>query len=143
MVTTLKICSVDPHPMRTAAFVHAHLRGGLWCLLAAEYYPAGFLGVRIFRSHDVPSTYVLIEAWNSAESLETAKQSPAYVVLKRFQRNLTLSILDCGAFAVDHERDVADLAKPDDPAPVTTGCITPPALDPRDHSYSAVQTQTQ
>lgn len=96
MITTLKTCSVDPNPTRTAAFVHAHLRGGLWCLLAAEYYPAGFLGVRIFRSRDTPSTFVLIETWNSAESVEAAKQSPGYAVLNRFQRNLTLSILDCG-----------------------------------------------
>jgi hypothetical protein len=50
MVRTLKICLVDPDPTRTAAFIQVHLRGGLGCLLAAEYYPAGFAGVRIFRS---------------------------------------------------------------------------------------------
>ncbi len=112
MITTLRICSVGPGPTRIAAFVHAHLRGGLWCLLAAEYYPAGFQGVRIFRSCDTHSTFALIEIWNSAESLEAAKRSPAYAVINRFQRNLTLSSLDCGAFAVamagtDNRRDLA------------------------------------
>lgn len=120
MVTTLKICSVDPDPVRTAAFLQAHLRGGLWCLLAAAYYPAGFLGVRIVRRRAAPDTFVLIETWDSPESLVAARSSPAYAVLRRFQRNLTLSILDCGACEVGSDRHAADAAGPDAPAPMTT-----------------------
>jgi hypothetical protein len=147
MVTRLKICFVDPDPTRTAAFIQVHLRGGLWCLLSAEYYPAGFLGLRIFRSRETPSSFALIETWISAESMEAAKQSPAYAVLNRFQRNLTLSTLDCGAFAVatagtDDRRNQAHPARPGDPAPVTTRCTMLPTFDAPMQSHSAFQTQT-
>ena len=100
MVRTLKICFVDPDPIRTQAFLRAHLRGGLWYLLAREYYPTGFIGVRIFGSREIPGMFVLIEIWTSTESLEAARRTPAVFVLERFQRNLTISTLDCGAFQV-------------------------------------------
>ena len=84
-------------------------------MLVAEYYPAGFVGVRIFRSGETPNVFALIETWTSAASLDAARRTPAYPVLERFERNLTLSTLDCGAFAVptagtddrDHQADPA------------------------------------
>jgi hypothetical protein len=147
MVRTLKICLVDPDPMRTAAFIQVHLRGGLGCLLAAEYYPAGFAGVRIFRSRQTPSMFALIETWTSTESLDAAKRTPAYPVLERFERNLTLSTVNCGAFAVpiagtDDLDHPADPARPGAPAPVTTPCTQPPAFGAPAQSGPAFSTPT-
>lgn len=147
MVTTLKICLVDPDPTRTAAFIHVHLRGGLWCLLAAEYYPAGFVGVRIFRSSETPNMFALIETWTSAESMEAARRTPAFPVLERFRRNLTLSSVECGAFAVptagtgDQHRS-ADSANPGAPTPIATPCTPPPDFDAPMQSHSAYQRPT-
>jgi len=98
LVRTLTICFVDPDPIRIQAFLWAHLPGGLWSLLAREYYPTGFLGVRILRSCETPGIFALIGTWASAESLKAARRTPAFRVLERFQSNLTVSMLDCGAF---------------------------------------------
>jgi len=100
MFRTLTICFVDPDPLRIQAFLLAHLPGGLWSLLAREYYSTGFLGVRIFRSRESPGMFLLIQTWASADSQETARRTPAFRVLERFQRNLTVSMLDCGAFQI-------------------------------------------
>src|ERR1039458_4813689 len=100
MIRTLKICFVDPAPIKTKAFLWAHLPGGLWSLLATEYYPSGFLGVRIFLSRETPGMFALIESWTSTESLEAARRSPAFPMLERFQRNLTITTIDCGAVRV-------------------------------------------
>jgi len=100
MVRTLKICTVDPDPTRTGAFLCAHLSGGLWSLLARKYYPIGFLGVRTFQSHKTPSVFALIGYWTSAECLEAARRTPAYPVLECFQRNLAISTIDCGVVRV-------------------------------------------
>lgn len=100
MVRTLKLCFVDPDPIRIQAFLWAHLPGELWSLLAEEYHPTGFLGVRIFGSRENPGMFVLVGNWASNESLDVAKQTPAYSVLERFQRNLTIWTIDCGAFQV-------------------------------------------
>ena len=68
-------------------------------------------------------------------------------MLNRFQRNLTLSILDCGAFAVAMAGIETGVMRPT--AQVGTirhrskrGALRSPAFDPRDHSYPAIQFQT-
>lgn len=129
MVRTLKICFVDPDPIRTRAFLRAHLRGGLWYLLAREYYPTVFIGVRIFGSREIPGMFVLIEIWTSTESLEAARRTPAVFVLERFQRNLTISTLDCGALQVSASTsedpvDQAEFAQADIAAPITERCTS-------------------
>lgn len=100
MVRTLTICFVDPDPIRIQAFLGAHLPRGWWSLLAEEYYPTGFLGLRIFRNRETPGMFTLIGTWTSAEALEVAKRTPAFDVIERFQRNLTIATIDCGAFQV-------------------------------------------
>ena len=100
MVRTLTICFVDPDPIRIQAFLGAHRPGGLWSLLAEEHYPAGFLGLQIFRSRETPGMFALVGTWTSAEALEVARRTPAFTVIERFQRNLTVSTIDCGAFQV-------------------------------------------
>ena len=131
MVRILKICFVDPDPIRTRAFLWAHLSGGLWSLLAKEYYPTGFLGVRIFRSRETPGMFALIGIWTSTESLEAARRSPTYPVLERFQRNLTISTIDCGAVRVPASKTEdgagqVELTQACTAAPVTTPFTTPP-----------------
>jgi len=98
MVRTLTICFVDPDPIRIQAFLWAHMPGGLWFLLAEEYYPTSFLGLRILRSRETPGMFALLGTWTSADSLEAAKRTLALRVLERFQRNLTISTIDRGAF---------------------------------------------
>jgi hypothetical protein len=127
MVRTLKICIVDPDPTKTQAFLSAHLSGGLWSLLARQYYPIGFLGVRTFRSRKTPSIFALIGYWTSPECLEVARQTPAYLVLKRFQRNLAISTIDCGVvrvplFETDERLDRSVTAQAGTAARVTTPC---------------------
>lgn len=100
MVRTLTICFVDPDPIRMQAFLGAHLPGGWWSLLAEEYYPSGFLGLRILRSRETPGMFALVGTWTTAEALEAARRTPAFNFIERFQRNLTISTMDCGAFQV-------------------------------------------
>ena len=147
MIRTLNICFVDPNPVRTRAFLWAHLSGGLWSLLAGEYYPIGFLGVRIFRSRETPGMFALIGAWTSTESLEDARRSPAFPVLERFQRNLTISTIDCGAVRVpaskaDERVGQEEFAQADTAAPAATPCTTPPKSDTTVHCDSAHHTRT-
>ena len=57
-----------------------------------------------------------------------------YPVLERFQRNLTISTLDCGAFRVltartDDRVDQAEFAQAGTAAPVTIPHTTPPKSD--------------
>ena len=89
----------------------------------------------------------LIETWTSTESLDAARRTPAYPVLERFERNLTLSTLDCGAFAVpmagtDDRHDQAISANPDAPAPATAPCTTPLAFDAPSQRGAGLPTQT-
>jgi len=100
MVRTLTICFVDPDPIRIQAFLGAHLPGGLWSLLAQEYYGAGFLGLRICPSRKTPGMFALIGTWTSTDSMAAARRAPAFRVLEQFQRNLTISTIGCGAFRV-------------------------------------------
>jgi len=148
MGRTLKICFVDPDPIRTQAFLRAHLRGGLWYLLAREYYPTGFIGVRIFGSREIPGMFVLIEIWTSTESLEAARRAPAVFVLERFQRNLTISTLDCGALQVststsEDQVDQAEFAQADTAAPITERCTPPPESDTVARGDSAHHSRTR
>ena len=148
MVRTLKICFVDPDPIRTRAFLRAHLRGGLWYLLAREYYPTGFIGVRIFGNREIPGMFVLIEIWTSTESLEAARRTPAVFVLERFQRNLTISTLDCGAFQVststsEHPVDQAEFAQADTAVPITERRTPPPESDTVARGDSAHHSRTR
>jgi hypothetical protein len=133
MVRTLKICFVDPDPIRTQAFLRAHLRGRLWYLLAREYYPTGFIGVRIFGSREIPGMFVL---------------TPAFPVLERFQRNLTISTLDCGALQVStstskDQVDQAEFAQADTAAPITERCTPPPESDTVARGDSAHHSRTR
>jgi quinol monooxygenase YgiN len=127
MVRILRICIVDPEPTKTQAFLSAHSSGGLWSLLARKYYPVGFLGVQTFRSRKTPSIFALIEYWTSAECLEVARRTPAYPVLKRFQRNLAISTIDCGVvrvpvFETEDRLDTPVTAQAGTAARVTTPC---------------------
>jgi hypothetical protein len=147
MVRTLKISFVDPDPIRTQAFLWAHLRGGLWDLLATEYYPTGLIGIRIFGSRKIPAMFVLFESWTSTESLEAARRTPSFFVLERFQRNLTLSTLDCGPFQIptsttEDQVDQAEFAQADTAAPVTERCTPPPESDAETRGDSALHTRT-
>jgi hypothetical protein len=147
MVRTLKICFVDSDPIRTQAFLWAHLRGGLWDLFATEYYPTGLMGIRIFGSHKVPGMFVLFETWTSTESLEAARRTPEFPVLENFQRNLTMSTLDCGAFEIpmsttDDEVNKAQLAQTDTAAPMTGRSTPPPESDAVAHGDPALHTRT-
>lgn len=147
MVRTLKICFVDSDPIRTQAFLWAHLRGGLWDLFATEYYPTGLIGIRIFGSHKVPGLFVLFETWTSTESLEAARRTPAFPVLEHFQRNLTMSTLDCGAFEIptsttDDEADGTEFAQTDTAAPITERLTPLPESDGEAHGDSALHTRT-
>jgi hypothetical protein len=145
MVRTLKICFVDPDPIRTQAFLWAHLSGGLWSLLAREYYPTGFLGVRIFGSRKTPGMFALLGIWNSTESLEAARRTPAFPVLERFQRNLTISAIDCGAFRVpapktDDRVGQAEFAQANSAASVVTQCTTAPNSGVTTHAIPHTRT---
>jgi heme-degrading monooxygenase HmoA len=105
MIRTLKIYIVDPDPIKTRAFLWAHLPEGLWSLLAREYYTPGFLGVRIFHSRKTPALFALVEIWTSIESLEAARRTPAFSVLERFQGKLTISTINCGLVRVSEQKD--------------------------------------
>jgi hypothetical protein len=147
MVRTLKLCFVDPDPIRTQAFLWAHSSGGLWSLLARECYPSGFLGVRIFRCGKTPGMFALIGTWTSTESLEAARRLPAFPVLERFQRNLTISTRDCGALQVststsEDQVDQAEFAQADTAAPITERSTPPPKSDAEARGDSALHTRT-
>jgi len=147
MVRTLKICFVDSDPIRTHAFLRAHLRGGLWDLFATEYYPTGLIGIRIFGSHKVPGMFVLFETWTSGESLEAARRTPAFPVLEHFQHNLTMSTLDCGAFEIptsttDDEAERTELVHTDNAASITERSTPPPESGAEAHGDSALHTRT-
>jgi hypothetical protein len=146
MVRTLKICFVDSDPIRTQAFLWAHLRGGLWDLFATEYYLTGLMGIRIFGSHKVPGMFVLFETWTSTESLEAARKTPAFFVLECFQRNLTMSTLDCGAFEIptstsDDQVDLPEFAQADTVATITERLTPTPEPDAEARSDSALHTR--
>ena len=146
MVRTLKICFVDSDPIRTQAFLWAHSSGGLWSLLARECYPSGFLGVRIFRCGKTPGMFALIGTWTSTESLEAARRLPAFPVLERFQRNLTMSTLDCGAFEIptstsDDQVDLPEFAQADTVATITERLTPTPEPDAEARSDSALHTR--
>jgi hypothetical protein len=96
MVKTRQICIADQDPTMTQAFLCSRLSGGSWSLLARRYYPIGFLGVRTFRSRNLPSIFALIGTWTSANSLETERRSPASRVFECLQCNLTSSTINCG-----------------------------------------------
>jgi hypothetical protein len=148
MLRSLKICFVDPDPIRTQAFLWAHLRGGLWYLLAREYYPTGFIGVRILASRETPGMFALIETWASNDSLEAARLTPAFPVLERFRHNLTLFVIDCGAIRVPTSKtndrvDQAEFAQAGTAAPVTERCTPPPESDAAARGDSAHHTRTR
>jgi hypothetical protein len=131
MIRTLKICFVDPDPIKTRAFLWAHLPGGVWSLLATEYYPSGFLGVRIYGSRKAPGMFLLLGIWTSTECLEAARRTPAFPVLERFQRNLTITTIDCSAVPdpaskSDDRVDQAVFVQSRTAAPTTTPRTTPP-----------------
>jgi len=148
MVRILKLCFVDPDPIRTRAFMSAHLSGGLWSLLTTEHYPTGFLGVRIFRSRETPGMFALIETWTSNDCLEEARRSPAFPVLERFQHNLTISTIDCVAVRVpapktDEWVGQAEVAQAGTAAPVATPCTTPPKSGVMTHAIPHTRTCAQ
>jgi hypothetical protein len=120
----------------------------LWYLLAREYYPTGFIGIRIFGSRETPGMFALIETWASTDCLEAARRTPAFPVLDRFRHKLTLSLIDCGAFRAPTERtddrvDHATFAQAGTAAPFTERSTPAPESDAAARGDSAHHTRTR
>ena len=148
MVRTMRLCFADPDTIRTQAFLLAHSSGGLWSLLARECYPSGFLGVRIFGSRETPGMFALIETWSSNDSLQAARRTPAFPVLERFRHNLSLFVIDCGAFREPTERTDdrvrhTTFAQEGTATPVTELCAPGPESDSEARGDSAHHTRTR